>query len=241
MNLSVIVPIYNEEKNIQKNIQNFDNFLIRQNFEYEIIAVDDGSKDNTLERLKELKKNMPTLKIITYKKNQGKGYAVKKGMLNSKGNYALFLDADGATAIDHLKNVWPKFNEGCEVVIASRNALDNPGSKIIKKQAIWKQLFGRWGNRLIQLLTKINIYDTQCGFKAFTKNATREIIPKINIKRWMFDVEILIIAKNLNKKIGIIPIKWQGADFSRVGVKGYFISLYEIIKIKFNIIFKKYK
>lgn len=241
MLLSIIIPIYNEEKDLERSIKNFSNYLAGQNYNYEIIIVNDGSTDGTGKIVAELIGRIKNLRLINLPINQGKGFAVKNGMLVAYGDYRLFIDADGSTAIEHIDKIWPLFNKGIDIIIGSRNKKDTPGAIVGTRQPYWKIFLGKCGNFLTRLLLVPNIYDTQCGFKTFTKKATEDIFPKLKINRWMFDVEILALARRLNYKIGKIPVYWTNSAFSRVGTRGYIISLKEIIKIKYNLLTGKYK
>ena len=241
MRLSIIVPAYNEEKNLFKNINGFNKYLSQQKYDYEIIIVNDGSTDNTWQIASELANKNNKIKLINIKKNKGKGAAVRQGLLSASGEYRLFLDADNATSIDHIEKVWPYFKEDYDVVIGSRNPKDAKGADQVVSQPLWKRLLGICGNLLIRFMAVKGIWDTQCGFKAFTKKAVENIAPKTTTNRWGFDVEILALAQHMNYKIAIIPVSWINSEESRVGIKGYFSTLKEIIKIKLNLINKKYK
>lgn len=240
MHLSVIVPAYNEEKNLAATIGKFNGYLSGQDYDYEIIIVNDGSADGTEKIAKALVAENKNLKLINNKKNRGKGAAVRQGLLSAQGEYRLFIDADNATSIDHIDKIWAFFNDGYDIVIGSRNSRDAEGARQDLPQSAWKRFLGTCGNRIIQSLAVKGIYDTQCGFKAFTKKAVEKIIPKTTINRWVFDVEILAIAQSAGYKIAAIPVRWINSPNSRVGVKGYFSSLLEVIKIKWNLITKKY-
>jgi len=240
MYLSIIVPIYNEEKNLLTNIGKYLKYLESQSYDFEIILVNDGSIDNTPDIAREISEKKSNIKFINNKINNGKGAAVCEGLLAACGDFRLFIDADGATSIDHLEKIWKPFQEGADIVIGSRNSRDVAGAIQIKKQVIWKRALGICGNRLIQFFSVKNIYDTQCGFKAFTKEAVEKIIPKITIKRWGFDIEILSIAQLYNYKIKIIPVTWRNSDKSRVGVSGYFSTIKDLIQIKINTLKHKY-
>ena len=240
MHLSIIIPAYNEETNLNKNINKYDEYLNRQSYDYEIIIVNDGSIDNTEKIAKEIALKNKKIKLINNKTNKGKGFAVRTGLLLANGDYRLFIDADGATSINHLDKIWPYFKNNNDIIIGSRNAKDATGAHQAKPQALWKRLFGIFGNYFIQFLTIKGINDTQCGFKILTKKSALEIIPKMKINRWLFDVEMLTIARTHGSKIAIIPVEWINSSNSRVGIKGYFSSLKDIAKIKYNLITGKY-
>jgi len=240
MKLSVIVPAYNEEKNLFFNIIKYNDYLKRQNYDYEIIVVNDGSIDKTRAEAEKLQSKIKNLKIINFTKNKGKGTAVCRGLLEASGKIRLFIDADNATSIEHIEKIWDPFNGSHDIVIGSRNPRDAKGACQTKPQIFLKRILGISGNRLIQLLAVKGIYDTQCGFKAFSEKAVKKIIPKVTINRWGFDAEILAIANIYDYKIAKIPITWVNSKKSRVGIMGYFTSLLELIKIKYNLIKNKY-
>lgn len=234
MHLSVIVPAFNEALTLENNIREFDKYLSRQNYDYEIIIINDGSCDDTAKITRELSLELPKLRFIDNQVNQGKGAAVKQGFQEAEGNFQLFLDADNATSIDHLEKVWEQLENGFDVVIGSRNSLDVAGAWQEIKQPLWKRSLGKMGNLIIQSLTVPGIWDTQCGFKVFSKNSIQKIISRQTINRWAFDVELLVLAKKNNFKIAKIPVVWKNSAQSRVGIKGYFNSLKEIFKIAWN-------
>lgn len=240
MHLSVIVPAHNEEKNLALNIEKFNDYLRRQNYDYEIIVINDGSTDKTGEIAEKLAAKNKNLTLINNKNNQGKGAAVRRGILSAHGEYRLFIDADNATSIDHIDKIWKFFDNGCDIVIGSRNSRDAEGAYQALPQPMWKRFLGICGNRVIQSLAVKGIYDTQCGFKAFTKKAVEVIIPRTTVSRWSLDAEILAIAQIYGYKITAIPVRWINSPNSRVGVKGYFLSFCEVFKIKWNLITGKY-
>jgi len=239
--LSIIIPVYNEETSILDSIQKYTNYLNRQKYNYEVVIVNDGSLDGTEKIIKELAQKNNKIKIINRNENKGKGFSVCEGLLQSSGDYRLFIDADGATSIDHIDKIWDSLKNGFDVVIGTRNSKDAIGAKQEIKQALWKRTLGVCGNKIIQMLTVKDIWDTQCGFKVFSKGAVEKIIPLITIDRWGFDVEILVLANIFNFKIAKIPVVWKNSSKSRVGVKGYFSTLLDILKIRMNLISRRYK
>ncbi len=214
-----------------------DKHLKNANYSYEILVVNDGSKDATAEVVERFSHIMENLRLIN-QKNTGKGGAVKHGMLEAKGEIRLFTDADNSTSIDQFSKMIPYLNEGYQVVIGSR---DVKGAKLVPPQPWYKRMLGNAGNLFIQAMLLPGIWDTQCGFKAFTAEATKKIFPLIKIDRWGFDVEILALAKKLNYKIKEIPVVWVNDPFSHVGAFAYAQVLWEVVKIRYWITFKKYK
>ena len=240
MYLSVIVPVYNEEKTLDKNIQSFNNYLVKQDYDFEIIIVNDGSKDGSGGIANKLARENSKIRVIDNKINKGKGFVVRQGIVEGKGDFRLFIDADNATTIDHLDLAWEKFSKGADLVIGTRSTKDVLGTKQIIKQAKWKVTFGILGNSLIQFLLVRGIWDTQCGFKIFKKEIIEDTVAKTKTNRWAIDVEMLLLAQKNNFKIAKIPVSWKNSEFSRVGVKGYLVALKEVLQIKKNLFLNKY-
>jgi dolichyl-phosphate beta-glucosyltransferase len=180
------------------------------------------------------------LRVIDNKENHGKGWVVRQAMLEANGQIRLFMDADNATTVDHFDKMKPLFDQGYEVVIGTRDPKDAKGAKKSKEQPFWKSALGNMGNIAIQLMAIWGIWDTQCGFKAFTEIATKNIFSRMRIDRWAFDVESLALARKLGYKIGIIPVNWIDNPNSRVNLKAYLRFLKELFIIKGNFITNKY-
>jgi len=252
--LSVIIPAYNEEKRILATLIDIDRYLLKQNYDYEIIVVNDGSTDDTVEVVRnfrkqifQLKAELPRtgdLKIIDNKKNHGKGYVVKQGMLEAQGKYRLFMDADNSTAINHLDKFWPFIlprlagEERHDVVIGS---IEVSGAKIHEEAAWYRRLLGKYSKYIIRIISGLwDIRDSQRGFKLFTANAAEKIFLKQTIVFWGFDIEILVIAKKMGFKIKEVAIDWKNSGESKVTLKSYFKTFIELLKIKWNLITRKY-
>lgn len=229
--LSVIIPVYNEEKTITDTTRKVLSYLKKQNFSFEILIMDDGSKDKSMEIAKKEFAGEPSVLIFERNENHGKGYTVREGMLKAKGNVRLFMDADNATDISHFDLMKPLFNNGYDVVIGSRDEKDAPGAKKLVSQVWYKTLLGNAGNLFIQIFAVYGIWDTQCGFKAFTAEAAERIFKLAKNDRWAFDVEVLAIARMFKYKIGIVPVQWINNANSRVKLSSYFQFLLETVKI----------
>ena len=238
--LSVIIPAYNEEKTISNTLLDIDNYLSKQDFSSEIVVVSDGSKDKTAQVVNNLTKLIKNLRLIDNQENHGKGWVVRQGMLEAKGKYRLFMDADNATTVDHFDKVKPLLDKGYEIVIGSREKKDAKGAKQAVPQPFLKRQLGNMGNLLIQLLAVPGIWDTQCGFKVFRADVAENIFKRCKMDRWALDIEALALARKFDYKIGIIPVYWINNPESRVGLKGYFITFRELFKIKWNLIRGKY-
>jgi len=239
--LSVIIPAYNEEKRLPKTLEEIDEYLKKQDYDYEILVVNDGSKDRTVEVAKSLMLKIRNLIVTGYEKNQGKGYAVRFGMLEAKGDYRIFTDADNSTSIDHLEKIWPEFKKDFEVVIGTRDPRDAKGACQAFPQSWLRRRLGDIYNILVQLICGFwGIWDTQCGFKGFTKKAAENIFPKCKINRFSFDPEILVIAKKLGYKIKIVPTYWKNDPYTTVKFKSMVKMGFDLLKIRWNLISGKY-
>lgn len=231
--ISVIIPAYNEENRITPTIRSVANYLDKffPN-ENEIIIVLDGSKDNTLEIVTKLAQKYKQIKIIDNKVNRGKGAVVTQGILESVGEYVLFMDADNSTHIDELDKILPVIQKGVDIVIGSR---DIKGSKVEVRQARYKEFLGDLGNWWIQFLLVGGIQDTQCGFKVFSGKAARNIFSKVNMQGWSFDIEVLALARYFGYKIKEMPVIWYNDDNSHVTLKDYLYVLRDTIIIRYRL------
>lgn len=236
--LSVIIPAYNEAKRLPLTLIDIDRHLSRLDYPYEIVVVDDGSKDATEEVVRRFSHLIKNLRLINNKENHGKGWVVRQGMLQAKGEIRLFTDADNSTSVDQFSKMIPYLKEGYDIIIGSR---DIKGAKLVPPQPWHKRLAGDIGNLIIQILLLPGMWDTQCGFKAFSEKAALKIFPLMKISRWAFDVEALVLAKKLGYRIKEIPVVWVNDPFSRVKLSSYFQVLLEVFKIKWWTITNKYR
>lgn len=234
--VSIIVPAYNEEGRITKTLQAISGHFQRKKLSYEIIVVDDGSRDSTIAVVEKLR--LPNLQVVTYGVNRGKGYAVNYGVKSCHGEWILMADADNSTPISQFDNLWLQ-TDSYQVIIGSRYA---KGSHIAIRQGIPRIVLGRMGNWLIRALILPGIKDTQCGFKLFSRRAAQEIFPLQTIWRWGFDMELLVIAKECGYKIKEVPITWLNDEQSRIQSSRVFTkTLLELLAIKKNSLLGRYK
>lgn len=230
VHLSVVIPAYNEEKRLPKTLEAIDKYLSKQNYSYEIIVVNDGSKDGTAEIVRG--SSIRNLRLIDNQVNHGKGHVVRQGMLEAQGQYRLFTDADNSTSIDQVEKMWPYFKEGYNIVIGSR---DIKGAVIAVPQSFGRRRLGDVFNLIVQIVSGLfGIWDTQCGFKGFSRKAVEDIFPRLTIDRWAFDVEILVLAKRMGYKIKEIPVVWINSPESKVGLRGMIKMLIEVFQIRWN-------
>ena len=228
----MIIPAYNEAKRLPLTLVDVDKKLPEMDFDYEIIVVDDGSTDETAEIAEKFKPLIKNLRIVNYGGNRGKGYAVKYGMLQAKGEVRLFMDADNSTTVDQFARMQLYFAEGASVVIGSRSIR---GAKLNPPQPLHKRIMGKLGNLFIQALAVPGIWDTQCGFKALSAAAAEDIFRRTRIERWAFDVEMLALARKLGYEIKEVPVIWINDTRSHVKLTSYFKVLLDTVKVGWRI------
>lgn len=235
--LSVILPAYNEEARILPSLKKRHEYLEGQNYDYELLVVNDGSADKTSEIVRQAIKDWPHFRLIDNKINKGKGGVVKQGMLEARGSWRLFMDVDESVPIDEISRLWP-YKKNYEIIIGSRYT---EGGKVTKKQPLVRRIISRGGNMLIQMLVAPGIKDTQCGFKMFNEHAAEEIFPLQTMERWSFDMELIAIAKKHGYKIKEVPVVWKEQAGSKVqAAKAAFRSLRDVFVIWWNKITGKY-
>ena len=235
--LSVIMPAYKEEGRIGQTLEAVDRYLRKQMFDYEILVVNDGSTDKTAEVVKGYESRIKGLRLIDNAQNNGKGYVVRQGMLEARGKYRLFMDSDNSVPVDYFDEFLPYFSQGYDVVIGS---IEVAGAKIEEHAAWYRRLLGHWAKLLIRVLAIWEIHDTQRGFKVFSEKAAREVFPLQTLTRWGFDIEILVISKNLGFRIKELPVTWNNPAGSKVTLGAYFTTLRDLLIVKQNLIFGKY-
>lgn len=229
--LSIVIPAYNEMNRIRQTLTDVINWIKEKDYPIEVVVVNDGSTDKTEEVLKEYH-SLSNFKVISYKNNKGKGYAVKVGMLESRGEIRLFMDADNSTRIEHFDLMVPLFKRGCDVVIGSRNWKDIEGAEQVKSQIFIKRWMGYLGNYVVRRVLALPFYDTQCGFKAFKEHAAVLLFRELKTYGWAFDMEILKRAQIMGFKIGVIPVKWYNKEGSKVKPLDYIKTFVDALKIR---------
>ena len=242
--LSVVIPAFNEAYNLRTGVlDSVYDYLTRQKYSWEIIFVDDGSTDNTAkiaEEFAQLRKNFFVLK----EPHRGKAGTVIAGVLKSKGEIILFTDTDQATPIDQITKVLPKFENDYNVVIGSRRGRE--GAPLIRKVMAWGFSF------LILMILRLPFKDTQCGFKAFSKDAAKEIFSRLKIFDSKnksvgasvtagFDLEILYVARKLGYKIAEVPVDWHHKEGTKVDpIKDSIEGFRGLLMVRLNALQGKY-
>lgn len=226
--LSVIIPAYNEGKRIGSSLQKAVDYLDNHELSYEILVVDDGSRDDTVQQTLNFKHS--DIRAIKQPRNMGKGAAVRRGMLEAEGDIRIFTDADFSTPIYEIEKLINKIISGADICIGSR-ALDP--TMIKEHQPFYREFMGKTFNKIVQLLLFKGISDTQCGFKGFTKNATESIFNKAKIDGFSFDVEILYLADQAGFKVEQVPVEWYNDNRSKVNpIKDSTMMIIELFRIK---------
>lgn len=227
LDLSLVIPAYNEEDRLALTLDKSTDYLNSLTENYEIIVVDDGSADNTLNISKNYGKN-----VIAYTlgKNSGKGAAVRRGMLEASGEYILFSDADLSTPIYETQKLLSALKNNIDVAVGSR-AVDY--SMIKEHQPFYREFMGKTFNKIVQFVVLKGIKDTQCGFKGFTNSAAKQIFSHAKIDGFGFDVEILYLARKFGLNIREIPVEWYNDTRSKVNpIKDSLKMITELFKIK---------
>jgi len=238
--LSIVIPAYNEESRIGGTLTETFDYLNKQGYESEVIVVNDGSRDRTVEVVREFEQHVgDRLRLLENPGNRGKGYSVRNGMLRAKGEIALFYDADLATPTSEIvKVVEPIAENRYDVVFGSR-ALDR--SLIGIRQSSIREAVGRAGNLIQFALTGLTFKDTQCGFKAFRREAAQSVFRLQRIEGFGFDPEILFIAKKLGWRLLETPVRWNHVEGSKVNpISSPIKVLLEVSTIRWNSLTGKY-
>jgi dolichyl-phosphate beta-glucosyltransferase len=236
--LSIVIPAYREEGRILGALKAVDEHFFHSDIRYEVIVVEDGRLDGTGRAVADFSKRNGNVRLLTNDRNMGKGYAVKRGMLEAKGNLVLFSDADMATPIGEVEKFLPFFAEGFDVVIASRRL---KGAKIRVYQRPLRRFFGWLFHTTRRMLILGDIKDTQCGFKCFKREAVREIFDRQSVNGFVFDVELLVIARKLGFKIKEVPVIWIDDARTTLSVAKHMKGIIlDLLKVKWRSMTGKY-
>ncbi len=235
--LSLIIPAYNEEKRISHTIDEFIKYLGDQNYTYEIILVDDGSTDDTWGLLTDYSTRYDFIKAIKNLSNVGKGYSVKRGIEEAKGEHILFSDADLSVRQECVSTIIKELRSGADIAIGSREV---KGASIETPQPWLRRKLGALFNAAIRKFIVSDFLDTQCGFKGFKANAAKTIYREQTLYGYCFDIEILLLAQKNGYSIKEIPVVWNDRTGSKLSILDSPAILLEIVKIKMNQIKGRY-
>jgi glycosyltransferase involved in cell wall biosynthesis len=234
ISISIVIPAYNEEKRLPGTLSSVFAYLGSREWSFaEVLVVDDGSSDATARVVEQFAGRDPRLRLLANPGNRGKGYSVRHGVMEARGEWILFTDADLSAPIEELdKLIEACRSRGARIAFGSR-ALDR--SLIQVHQSAFRENAGRAFNLLMRLLTGLPFHDTQCGFKLFEASAAREIFRRQRLDRFGFDAEVLFIARRLGHPAVEVPVRWSHAEGTKVSMfrdsAGMFLDL---LRVRWN-------
>ena len=233
--LSIVIPVYNEGKRISKTLKGVTSYLRSKKFTHEILIVNDGSKDDTVQMVRGFfaAEQFDGFSILDFKENRGKGFAVKQGMLSAKGEYILFIDADSSAPIEEFDKFMTEFGKGYDTFIGTRKA---KGEVRATNIPFHRKYLGLGFSYLARKFLSTNVWDFTCGFKCYHRNTVKPVFSRQILDGWSFDAEDLFLANKLGFKIKEIPIRWKHyqEDTKVNALKEVFRSGWELIKIRIN-------
>ena len=236
--LSIIIPAYNESARIEATLERVMTCVETQGWDAEVLVIDDGSKDDTAAIVERWMDRFPRLHLIENPGNRGKGYSVRNGLLQAAGDVVMFTDADLSAPMEEAGLLLAALAEGADVAIGSR-WMDRTRQTI--HQPLYRQFFGRCFNAITRGVMGLPFKDTQCGFKAFRREAAQVIFRLQTIERWGFDPEILFIARKLKYRIAEVPVTWGHDERSRMSyLKDGMKMLEEMAVIRYNSLAGRY-
>jgi dolichyl-phosphate beta-glucosyltransferase len=210
---SIVIPAFNEESRIVHGLDHVLAFVAQQQWSAEIIVVNDGSHDRTLDIVRDYQRRNANVRLIENPGNRGKGYSVRNGVLHAGGDLILFTDADLSSPIEESVKLFAQIDGGADVAIGSRWIRPET---MTERQSIFRQIAGRLYNIINRVLLRLPYRDTQCGLKAFTRQAAHDVFSRQKIERWGFDPEVLFIARKCGYRIAEVPVSWAHDDRSKI-------------------------
>jgi glycosyltransferase involved in cell wall biosynthesis len=236
--LSIVIPAYNESARIEQTLERVMECVDGQGWDAEVLVVDDGSRDRTVEIVHRWMERFPRLHLIQNEGNRGKGYSVRNGLLQAAGEVVMFTDADLSAPMEEAERLFAAIADGADVAIGSR-WMDRTRQTIY--QPLYRRFFGRCFNWVTRTIMGLPFKDTQCGFKAFKRSAAQIIFRLQRIERWGFDPEILFIARKLRYSVREVPVTWGHDERSRMSyLKDGMKMLEEMAVIRGNSIVGRY-
>ena len=231
--LSIVIPAYNEERRLPATIKRLTRYLADAVWEFsEIVVVDDGSRDATVQVVLNMEPEGATIRVLRNRENRGKGYAVRNGVQKAEGEWILVTDADLSTPIDEVEKLWTAARDsGAQVVIGSR-ALDR--SLVGVHQPLLRESAGKLFNLAVRIVTGLPFRDTQCGFKLLETRAAREIFQRQQIERFGFDVEALVIARQLDYSVIEVPVQWNDVAGTKVSAIGGMAAFLDPLRVRWH-------
>lgn len=235
---SIVIPAYNESHRIQATLQRVLAYVAEHGWDAEVIVVNDGSRDDTVQKVRHFAAQHPRLRLLENPGNRGKGYSVRNGMLNARGDTLLFSDADLSAPIEEAEKLFAAIAAGADIAIGSRWLQSEMQTE---RQPLYRQFFGRAFNLVLRATLGLRFKDTQCGFKAFTRQAATAIFPLQLIERWGFDPELLYLAKRFGFQVVEVPVSWAHSEGTRISpLRDGPRMLGEMLTIRWNALTGKY-
>ena len=232
MNYSFVIPAYNESSRIRPTLDKMLDHIGSVHWDAEILVVDDGSHDATAEIVREYARIHPQVRLVQNPGNRGKGFSVCNGMLHAAGDICLFTDADLSSPITEAQKLFDAIGAGADIAIGSRWLRAELQTE---RQPLYRQLFGRIFNLLLRIVLGLHFKDTQCGFKAFRREAARQIFPLQKIERWGFDPEILFLARRMRLRAVEVPVSWAHSEGTRLHpFRDGFRMFGDVMRIRWN-------
>lgn len=230
--ISIVIPAYNEAQRLGTTLEQVCGYVAAQRWRAEVIVVNDGSTDGTAELVRQFAQRNRLVRLVENPGNRGKGFTVRNGMLNARGDVLLFSDADLSAPISEAPTLLEAIAAGADVAIGSRWMKSELQTN---RQPLHRQFFGRVYNLLMRAILGLNFKDTQCGFKAFTRRAAQLIFPAQRIERWGFDPEILFLARRFGLKIAEVPVRWGHEGASHINpIRDGFHMFREMVSIRWS-------
>lgn len=235
---SVVIPAYNEAARLGASLEKVLAYVHSQGWNAEVVVVDDGSRDQTAEIVRDFATKDAFVRLVQNPGNHGKGYSVRNGMLSAEGDILIFSDADLSSPIEESAKLLDALQQGADIAIGSRWLRTETQ---IQRQPLHRQVFGRIFNLLMRLILGLQFKDTQCGFKAFNRTAAQAIFPLQKIERWGFDPEILFLARKMGFRVKEVPVLWGHSGGTRINplVDG-FRMFTEMLRIRWYSMTGKY-
>ncbi len=235
---SLVIPAYNEGQRVSATLEKILAYVAEQHWQAEIVVVNDGSRDDTAAIIRSYAQRNPAVRLVENPGNRGKGFSVRHGMMEARGEVVLFSDADLSSPIYEAPKLFAALAAGADVAIGSRWARRELQTE---RQPLYRQLFGRIFNMLLRMILGLRFKDTQCGFKAFSRRAAHEIFSRQQIERWGFDPELLFLAKKLGFRVAEVPVEWAHDERSKISpLKDGTRMFLEMLAIRWNDLSGKY-
>jgi glycosyltransferase involved in cell wall biosynthesis len=232
LSYSLVIPAYNESSRIRPTLDEILRYTGEKKWDVEILVVDDGSRDDTSAIVREYGGTHPQVQLIQNPGNRGKGYSVRNGMLHASGDICLFTDADLSSPIAEAEKLFEAIRKGADIAIGSRWLRAELQTE---RQPLYRQAFGRIFNLLLRIVLGLRFRDTQCGFKAFRREAAQRIFPLQRIERWGFDPEILFLARRMGFRTVEVPVLWAHSEGTRLHPFRDGLRMFgDVVRIRWN-------